>query len=46
MKLLRDLFRLRVGGYRVLRARRRVDHRVWHVTVPAPRNGGELRPCA
>lgn len=46
MKLLRDLFRLRTVGRRVSRARRHDQRRAWHVTVPAPRGGGDLHPAA
>ena len=37
MKLLRDLFRLRLAARHGTHARRGNRRREWHVTVPAPR---------
>jgi len=41
MKLLRDLFRLRLAPRRASHVRRTAPQRTWTVTVPAPRAKAE-----
>jgi hypothetical protein len=38
MKLLRDFFRLRIAGGKLLSGRRADSRRSWTITVPAPLN--------